>query len=292
MVKISPAHGFAALSIVLQASVPVAIKFVPADPYVIGVVRLVFGALIVGLAVKWKKEWDTLSAADRWMMFFIGLSFGLHWLSFFFSIKIGTAQMAALGVSTYGVLVSVAGAIFLKHRFGMRHVVALCLAITGSICIGGGTKAGISQSHLIGFALGVVAAGFFTVLPILHQKSNHISLGLRTFSQYGFGMVVFVPLAPLGDWSIVVPAFWGLLYLVLIGTIVAHTLWIYATTQLNTATASLIYYIYPPSAVTFAFLVLGETLSGLQMIGVGFIILSGLWTVLGKALDRAFRKAK
>lgn len=280
----STAHGIAIVSIILQASVPMVIKAIPADAFVIGNVRLVCSSLIVLCFVKWRKHWGNLAKRDKCFMLGIGLCFALHWLTFFLSIKIGTAQLGALGVSTYGIMLSLSGAYFLRHTFGLNHFAVLIVAFGGSALIAGGIEGELSFEKFIGFLLGVLSAIFFSLLPILHQKMNHVPTGMRTLSQYGFGLIIFLPLAPLGEWDGLGSSASLLGYLIVVGTLASHTLWIYSSTKLSTTASSVISYLYPPAALIFAFLFICEMLNAMQILGVILIVLAGLWASLYKLI--------
>lgn len=279
------AYAEAMLTVLLMSTVPIVIRGISADPWVIGISRLFIAALFLWLTLRRRTWWGGLSVGERRGLVIIGGTFALHWMSYFWSIKLASAQIATIGVSTYGIFVSVLGAIFLGHRIQWIHVAGLLLALAGTWLVVGGIdwQAEISTRVLMGFLSGIVAGFFYALLPIFHQTFKHLPTGSRTMGQFLFALCFFLPFAPAGDWQLNLGDLAGLLYLGLIGTVVCHTLWIRATTTLPTTHSGIIYYLYVPSGCLLGFVILGERLAPLQIAGACLILLG---SVIGIAARR------
>jgi len=66
---------------------------------------------------------------------------------------------------------------------------------------------------------------------------------------------------------------WGyLLYLSVGATLVGHGLWVWVTTHSTAVFSSLVYYINIPMVLFWEKLVLGKTLSGIQLTGAGVMV--------------------
>src|SRR5690606_7945136 len=93
----------ALLAVLSMSLVPLLIRSTAANEITIGLARM-------GIALALLSPWIVRRVALRsftrrdWMgLVFIGLAFGLHWLAYFSSIKMASASIAALAISTYGV---------------------------------------------------------------------------------------------------------------------------------------------------------------------------------------------
>ena len=270
-------------SICVMCTVPVTIKVISADPWVIGVARLVVAVILMFCIMPSARTVFQLGRRDLMILGSLGLFFALHWITYFFSIKLGTATMAVVStISFYGIFNSVLGAIFLGHAFRWFHVVGLVVCFLGTFMTLGEYSAG--SDALLGFGSGVLSGFFFAVLPTIHQKSQHLNSNLRSFGQMVGALVLFLFTLPLGDWSSVQQDWLGLLYLGSIGTVLTHTLWVHATTILPTTAASIVKYLYIPLTAVVSFFALGETLGGMQAAGAIAIIAGSLIGVFGNRL--------
>jgi len=277
------AHIEGIVSIAVMGSVPVAIKWVSVDPWVIGIIRLVIATSLLVLIFPAARQWRGLSRKDWLTLLLIGVVFGLHWITYFYAIKLSSASIASIGtISMYGIFLSLLGAVFLSHRVRWYHGAAIALSIIGVFLVVG--KFDTGSGMLIGFLTSIASGFLYALLPILHQRATHMSSMLRTFGQYSGALVVFLIGAPLGTWKIPPMDWLGLVYLAIIGTLASHTLWVHATSVLPATTSSLLYYLYVPIAVLLSFLFLGETLALPQIIGGVIIISASLLGILGDQL--------
>lgn len=264
----------------MMSTVPIIIKYISADPWVIGVGRLILASgslLLFGSSFRKLKH---LSSRDWGILALLGLCFGLHWITYFFSIKLGLATVAVIStVSFYGIFLSVAGNIFLSHRVRWYHTLALVLGIGGTVLVAG--QFDLNSNALIGFLFGILSGGFYGLLPIIHQKSTHMDTQLRAWGQFSGALVLFTCCAPLGEWNIPAMDWLGILYLGMIGTVAAHTLWVSSTSVLPTTASSLIMYLYIPLSAILGYFVLGETLNVVQSAGALLIIAGSMLGMMG-----------
>ena len=276
-------YQFGVSSICVMCTVPVVIKAISADPWVIGISRLVIAVVLMFFILPTARKVFTLGKRDLLILGAVGLFFALHWITYFFSIKLGTATMAVVStISFYGIFNAVLGAIFLGHSFRWYHIFGLAICFLGTFLTVGEFE--IGSDGLIGFGFGVLSGLLFAVLPTIHQKSKHLDTNLRSFGQMLGAMICFMAAIPLGDWALSGTELLALLYLGSVGTVLAHTLWVHATTELPTTAASIVKYLYIPLAGIVSFFVLGETLTFMQAAGATAIIAGSAIGVFGNRL--------
>lgn len=271
-------------SICLMSSVPVTIKWVQVDPWVIGTVRLILAVAVLLLFMPAARSVFRLPKRELKVMSLLGFFFALHWITYFFSIKLGTATMAVVAmISFYGIFNSIFGAIFLGHHFRLSHALGLVICTAGTFMTMGEFEK--SSSAFLGFLIGILSGLSFALLPVIHQKAKHLGTHQRSFMQFFGALILFVLTIPIGDWSALrVSDGIGLLYLGTIGTVVSHSMWVYATTELPTTISSIIKYLYIPLTAMISYIVLGEQLTLMQASGAAVIIAGSFVAVFGKNL--------
>jgi len=102
-------EAFVALA--LFGCIPVAVKYVHANAYTIGIVRLGVATAFVLAATAIRRELRPLPRRDVIRLAVIGTLFFAHWLTYFLSIKISSVAIGAIGLSTYGVDLLILGAL-------------------------------------------------------------------------------------------------------------------------------------------------------------------------------------
>lgn len=269
--------GEAIVALALFGCIPVAVKYVHANAYTIGIVRLGIATVFVAVVTAIRGQLRPLPSRDVRRLVLIGAIFFGHWLTFFLSIKISSASIAAIGLSTYGVDLLILGALAGHGPITRSDLAAVALAIAGAIIVvpefsfGGGA--------LPGMALSLASALLYATLPILHQRYVHIPMSLRTLGQFGFALLFFLLFLPWSNWNLTRVDWAGLLFLGIGATLIAHTLWVRVTTDLTPAVASIIYYGNVPFAVLLGVLILGEPLTWRTVVG-GLLIIAGSLTGL------------
>lgn len=268
----------AVLAVFLMAMVPVIIKYIEADPWLIGAFRL--SVSVVGLILlAGITRRPLIARQENWIfIFLLGLVFAIHWLTYFYSIQLSTASIAAIGVSTFGAHLLLLG--WIVHRQPPHWLELFCvlLAFVGVYLVV--PDFNLADGMTIGLILAVVSGFLYALLPLMHQKYRHINGERRTFGQFFVAMVIFSFGLPQADWAIPSESWLGLIVLGVVCTLVAHSLWIKVSTELNHVVTSVVYYLYVPIAMLFSFVFLGEVLSPVQLLGAGLILFAnilGIW---------------
>lgn len=259
-----------AVALLLFGCIPVVIRWVEANPYTIGIVRLAIATSGLAIVMRDRPAIRNLPRADLARLFVIGVLFFAHWIVYFFAIKISSASVGTIGLSTYGIHLLVLGAVFGGSRFGAVDLAAVSMAIAGVVLTVPSFSLG--NETTLGMALGTLSALFYATLPILHQRWSHMSSSIRAMGQFAVGLACFLLFLPLAEWSLR-PLDWaGLVFLGAASTLVGHGLWVRVTTRLRPATTSIVYYGNVPIALALAVLVLGEPLTPKLAAGAALIV--------------------
>ena len=202
--------------------------------------------------------------------FALGLFFALHWLTYFLSIKVSSASISAISLSTYGIHLIVLGWIFQKTRVSSADVLAVLLAILGSALVV--PEFSLKNDVTLGIVLGVISGLSYAFLPIIQQRSPDISTSTKALGQFVVALLFFLFLWPLSDWHFPAAEWLALIFLGVICTFVGHTMWVRVTTKLSTVTTSIISYLYVPSAMLLSCMILDEHISLPMILGAALII--------------------
>ncbi len=255
-----------------MAGVPVFIKFTSANPYTIGIFRLSVGAFLIYVILKPYRFRKQLTIRNIRNLAIIGFVFAIHWLCYFFSIKIATASIGLLGASTYGIHLIFLGWLFRGNRPSLMDGFAVIIALFGTFLVI--PELSLTNNITAGLLLGICAGFCFAMLPILHQRNQHLPDSVRTFGQLFFAWIIFLFFIPETEWNFSAADWLSLLYLAVLGTFIAHWLWVRVTTRLSTTTTSVIFYLVIPVTMVLSHFWLGEKM-GMKMILGAFLIITG-----------------
>jgi drug/metabolite transporter (DMT)-like permease len=262
-------------TLILFAGVATAIKTTSANPFTIGIVRLVIAVLGIGIINLNKNKLEkirSLTSSDLKFLISIGLCFSVHWLSYFFSVKLAGSALAVLTISCYGVFLSLWGMFIYGEPLTKINILGLVLSTLGVYLLV--PNFDLTSLSTLGVLIGLASAFIYSIVPILHKKVLHIDSSIRILGQFSFALLFFMISFPWANFDLVVNDWGGLLYLGIFGTLIAHSLWAKITSQIPAHTSSVIYYLYIPLSVAIAQWHLGEKLSISSKIG-GFLIVLG-----------------
>ncbi|WP_196139087.1 DMT family transporter [Aliikangiella sp. G2MR2-5] len=265
-------------AILLMGFVPVIIKWISANEATIGIVRLSIGTLGISILLFFKRRSLKLTRRDlRWLIL-LGLVFALHWFTYFKSIKLSDASLAAIGVATFGLHLLFLNLIFYREKLIGSDFIAVIIAFAGIFLAS--PPMDLEQGKLDGFLIAILSGFLYACLPLINRQLNHLSTNTRALGQFGFALVGFLFLLPQSNFSLSTNDWWGLIFLGVLSTLIAHTLWIKASTELPTSYTAVLYYSYIPMAIILGYFFLGEPLNWEKLVGAGLIILANIMVAL------------
>lgn len=271
----------AVLALILFGCIPVVVKSIDANPYTIGIFRLSVATSGLAAFLAIRRKLHPIGGRDVARLATIGAIFFGHWITLFFAIKISSASIGAIGLSTYGVNLLILGVLFAGERVHATDVVAVLVAAAGAVLVVPSFTFG--NDTALGMALACFSALLYASLPLLHQRWAAIPNETRTLGQFGFALVCFLLFAGRTDWSLAPRDWAGLLFLAIGVTLVAHSLWVRVTTRLAPSATSIIYYGNIPIAIVLSVLLLREPLTVRTMSGAAFIIAGSVTGLAAKA---------
>lgn len=232
------------------------------------------------------------AAARRAPTWFAGVGQGAFNLFFL-------AAMKETGVAV-GTLVAIGAAPVITGLIA-RHVtrlwlVATTVAVTGLVLLVWGQQGGSMEATPLGVALALGAATSYATYIVAGNAAEELGLETQAFLAAAFSVAAVVTLPGLlvGDLGWVTTAGGALLlgYLVLVPTVLAYSLFNRGLRGVRSSTASTLALIEPVVAASLAFVLLGERLGPLGLVGAGLILLGLVLIVrstaaVGKRFARA-----
>ncbi len=258
------------VAVLTMSAVPVLVKSTDANAYTVGIARLGIAVLAFMPLVLLRDQLRRLSGKQWLQLIVIGLVFGLHWLTYFLSIKLATAAIAALTILTYSVQYLVLAYLFNGERVAGVEWLAIAVCLAGCLIVS--PEFSLENNVSLGIAVGLLSALLYAALPLLHQRASAIGTLERTWGQFFFALLVFLPLLGKANWNLDQTDWYQLLVLGLLCTVVSHGLWVKSTTELPAIFSSMIYYLYLPGALIGSALFLGEPMTPIKIVGCTLVL--------------------
>ena len=230
-----------------------------------------------------------IGTKDIWPLFLFaqitGTFFAIAW---YVCVDLTGVATAVVLLYAYPSIVTITSVFLLSEKLTREKALALPLTFIGAVLVAGASEISEGfQFDLIGVLMGIytAAAGAFYYIwgkKFLDKYSaNTIVLYMTVFSL----PVLFLIASPMDVVRTTLPwQAWGYIFMLgLLPGAVAPLISMIALKHIQASKASIVASIEPVAAVVIAFLVLSETLSVLQGIGVGLVFLGVLMLRLREA---------
>ncbi|MET1255195.1 DMT family transporter [Aliikangiella maris] len=268
----------ASIAMLSMSIVPVLIRWTSANEITIGLIRLSIGALGIGIILLFQQQKIRLKTKEIMWLILLGVIFAAHWLTYFTGIKQAGASLASIGVATFGVHLLILDFIINRQKLNITDIFAIVLSFTGMLITSPPESLAPTQSN--GFIFAIISGFLYACLPLINRKIPHLKTNIRAFAQFFVALIIFLLLLPKADFNLSSADWLSLAVLGIVSTLLAHTLWIKASTELPTNITAIIYYAYVPIAVVLSFVFLNEPLTSNKIIGAGLIIGANILIVL------------
>ena len=267
-------------NILLTALVPiswgttyaVATKFLPSDrPLLVASLRsLPIGVLLtIGLGKLPQGAW-------WWRIFVLGgLNIGIFQALLFVAAYRLPGGVAATAGAIQPLLVVWFSWLILSKKPARLAVIAAIAGLIGVGLLVLSPDAGLDTLGIIAAIAGAGAMGLGTVL--VKKWQPNVSLIVFTAWQLTVGGSILLPMAIITEGTfteLTRTNLWGFIYLGLIGTGLAYALWFRGIRKLSATAVSYLGLLSPVVATLIGYLFLQQTLTPVQLIGVGVIFIS------------------
>ncbi|MBE0584747.1 MAG: DMT family transporter, partial [Desulfofustis sp.] len=205
------------------------------------------------------------------------------------SVALNGAAVATFLVYSSVPLTALLGWLVLKERPPAGMIPAICCSILGCLLVSDAWSAADAALTPTGIIAGIGSGGCFAVYSLIGRSSRQRGMNAWTFMLYCFGCAALfllisqiillgvsrTPLHPIATFFSLGGAFsgWAVLVFLAIGpTLLGYGLYTLSLGYLPSAIVNLISTLEPPFAAGFAYLLLGELLTPMQLFGAVLIV--------------------
>jgi DME family drug/metabolite transporter len=217
-----------------------------------------------------------IAPRDLALMLLIGVAMAFYQVCYFAAIaRVGVAIAVLITLCTAPVMIALLSALFLRERVGGTVLLALACALAGTIMLVWVAPAGGAARDTTGVLLALASAFGYTVLTLCsrglagrYHPLQPITVGI------GAGALLLLPFALATGLTVAYPlAGWGLLlHLGLVPTALAYLLFLSGIRHVTATVASVVTLIEPLTATLLAWLLFGERLGPLGVLGAALLL--------------------
>ncbi len=248
------------------------------SPVTGGFFRMVYALPVLIVAWRWAKEDDRRTVQDRRLAAIAGGLLGIDIILWQTSITMIGAGLATLITNSQVVIVPLATWWLFGERPARRALLAMPVVAVGlSLITGLGRPGTFGENPVLGVALSVGAACFYTGFLIVFRRSNRMGLSVGPLLDAVIGSLVVLAVAGLflGDLELRPswPAHGWLLALALVSQVVGWLLITYALPRLPAAHTSFAILLQPSLTIVWGRIIFDERASVLQSVGVVLVLM-------------------
>ena len=257
--------------------------FADADALFFLAIRLLLAALILFLLTAALRQPIRLSRSDLRASLLIGIALhGLYLAGVWYAIELGApAGLSSVITSMQPIIVSLLAVRLLGEPLTRKQFGGLFFGLLGVflVVLPKLSKADGFTAESLAFLF--VALAGSTIATLLQKKIGHsIPLMIGTTYQFaiaGIGMLLISLIRGRTHFELTHTTFWTMAWAVLVTSIAAVLLLLWLLNQGSAAKVSSLLYLVPPMAVLQAFILFGETVTPMGVLGIAM-------TALGVAL--------
>lgn len=269
---------FGMLAILTQMAYKVGIKPLPLLAW-----RFFLAAIIIGFFA-YRRNPNAFKAPKRdlvryWVLAWFG--YGASSLTFFLSLQHADSSVAAALLYAYPALVALGTTFFFKEPFSRQKGISILIVALGSVCVVGLLGGGKVHVDALGIILAFSSAVCYAAFNLMSQRwlPGRSSMTMMSFT-FAFAALGFIGLTSIvnGPHAFFAAADWSLrswiimLTIVIFPTVVAISLYMRGVRQLGASETAIVSTLEPLFTVIFAWMILGQTLSIIQLLGVALIL--------------------
>lgn len=286
--------GFAAASATAFGAMPVLAKvayrtgLTPQQLLVFRFAIAAIGMAVITVGTLKGKRW--MAPHEFFLVFALGVVFGVQSLLFFQSLRTLDASIAQLVFFTHPILVALGGRAIFGRSMSRGTAAALMLSVLGTVLLVRGVSLG-GRSALL---LATAASGLYALYLLVADRYLPRSyVAATTVTLLGAGVALLL-LSTLSG-QLVQPGTgkqWGVLVLLSIVPMVAIPTLFAALSRIGATRTSLIGCCEPVVTVVLAALVLGDRLRALQGVGATFVVVAAVVVVTATGARTGSRSSK
>jgi RarD protein len=259
------------ISVVIMSATPLFAKLITLHPTDIITFRCIIAALTLLLFTRLTgTRLGLLRRADLGLLLLLGLLIAVHWVSFFTAVQMSGVAISMIAIYTFPVMTVLMEPLFFHERIDRRDLAVALIVLMGVyLAVPGGIRGG---RIALGAALGIFSAFLYTLRNLLYRKylCGYPSSTMM-FYQIAIAAVLLLPFVSPGIDLQTDHRWIYIIFLGVIFTAVAHTLFVDSLRTIRASTAGLIASLEPIYGMAFAAVVLSE-IPAIKTVAGGLIV--------------------
>jgi drug/metabolite transporter (DMT)-like permease len=215
------------------------------------------------------------------------LGYALFSTLYFEALKGMSASLTVLLLYTNPVIVMIGSWILFKERVKRGQVIALLMVCIGLVALLSGNVTIVKRSAIaLALASAIMYAGYILVSGKLVSSLNPLTAGLYIMTAAAVALNIRAPTALWQVDQLSFAAWTAVIALALISTVGPMVLFLMGLEKISGTEASMLSTVEPVTATIVAALVLGDTLSPLQVLGGGLVLAALVVSSLSRRSSR------
>ncbi len=234
--------------------------------------RVLFSSIVLGIYIKIKKQNIRIDGRrDAFLLFFAGAVLALHWWSFLESIQLSTVAVGTITFSSFPLFVTFLEPLVFRQKVERRNVLLAIVILIGVLITV--PEFSFENYMFLGIVTGMVSAGAYAVLTVINKSMSGKYGGVVTaFYEQTTAAVVLIPFVMSVEARPAVSDLALLLFLGVVTTALAHTLFISSLRTIPAQLAGICSALETVYSILFALLLLGEVPSVREIVGAVVIV--------------------
>ena len=286
MKKVLSPRGMMILSMAVFGTLGPFVRGIPVSSGELALYRAVLAALLIGvfLTVSGQKIPFGKIRREVPLLLASGVAMGFNWILLFEAYRYTTVSVATLSYYFAPVIVTAVSPILFREKMTKKQILCFAMSTLGLVLITGIGDLSAGSSHGRGILFGLGAASLYATVVLLNKFIQGVTGIHRSLFQFLAAILVLTPYvaATSGFHPGVLdgPGWACLLVVGLIHTGITYCLYFSALKDLSGQEASILSYVDPLVAVLISVLVLGESMTMVQVLGGALILGFTLWNEL------------
>jgi drug/metabolite transporter (DMT)-like permease len=258
------------------------IKLCEAPALIIATYRMMLASLMLMPFACYKRTWRGWEKKE-WIWFPLsGFFLSLHFAFWIASLKYTSVASSVVLVTTHPLFVGIGSWLFLKEQMGMKLVLGIVLSVLGSGLISYGDMVWSKEALMgDGYALlGAIAASGYLLIGRKGRKDQDLfSYIFPVYSTAGLVLIIFSLLFQKPFFGYSTTTYLFMFLLALVPQLIGHTTFNWSLRYFSASMVAISILGEPIGATILAYLILGEELTILKVLG-GISIFAGILVAL------------
>lgn len=269
-------------SMTIFGTLAIFVRKIPVSSGELALYRAILAALLIGAFLLITRQKIPFSRIKKQVPLLLasGVAMGINWILLFEAYKYTTVSLATLSYYFAPVIVTVICPILFREKLTAKQALCFAMSTLGLVLITGIGSRG-TGTDFIGILFGLGAAVLYASVVLLNKFIRNVDGIHRTFLQFLAAVVTLLPYILLTSGINLTDmdgiGWVNLMIVGLVHTGLNYCIYFSSLKELPGQQAAILSYIDPLVAVLISVTVLGESMTGMQVIGGALILGFTLW---------------